>query len=594
MRKHLLTIALLTALTRFAIAQTTILNTPITFECRQQPLGHVLDIIAATGNFYFSYSGTLFNKDSLVTLPAQTRSVRQLLDLLFHGRFQYLEDGRYLILLPATNKTAQALSEDRRYLISGTILDERTGQPLIDVSVYDPAELAATMSKKDGRFSVRIKNKGKPIVLAISKQAYIDTIIQLPPGASRDLTISISPDAFPPKALLLSTQPDWSDDSIHIEYPGDSLNITFKNLIPGVETTRFARIVLSYRLRVQSLNVKKLFVQRPIQLSFIPGWSTNGPLNSQVTNKFSINVIGGYEAGLKGVELGGAFNIDKNKVTGVQAAGVINVVGGPVYGVQLAGVCNKDLDSLHGFQAAGAINMAKTVNGMQLAVINTAKIVEGVQAGVINLADSIRGFQFGYFNHATQTKGVQWSLINHTRHLRGLQWGLINIADTSEGVSFGPINIIKHGGLHELSFYADELSPLNLAFRSGTRKAYGIIYGGVNPDDKRRVYYGGLGYGLQSSISHALAIRTEFTVGALSPFNLHNFTSNGIWRFNLDLHWQPAKNFAITFGPSLNLLDPNIVNGVPYNPLPDGYATTRIGAGHLTSWIGWHVAINLF
>jgi hypothetical protein len=312
-----------------------------------------------------------------------------------------------------------------------------------------------------------------------------------------------------------------------------------------------------------------------------------------VTNKFSVNLIGGYEAGLMGVGLAGVFNIDKSKVSGVQAAGVINVVGGPVTGVQLAGVCNKDLDSVHGFQAAGVINTAKTITGMQLAVINTAKVVEGAEVGIINLADSIHGLQFGYINHSKQVKGVQWSLINHTRHLRGMQWGLLNIADTSEGLSFGPVNIIKHGGLRELSLYADELSPFNLAFHSGTRRFYGIVYAGVNPGEQRRVYYSGLGYGVQFPLTPSLAIRSEFTVGFLSPLNLHNFNNNNIWRFNLDLHWQTTKSFAVSFGPSFNLLNRNIVNGVLYNPLPDNYPTTRVGEGHLSGWIGWHVAVNL-
>jgi hypothetical protein len=567
MRKHCLVTALsLTLLTGFATAQRSILNTRVTFEFRQQPLGRVLEMISTTGDFNFSYTGTLFNKDSLVTLPAQTRSVHQLLDSLFHGRVQYLEDGRYLILLPAINKTTQSLPEekDRRFVISGTILDQRTGQPLIDVSVYDPEELSATMSKSDGSFIVRIKNKGRPVILAVSKEAYIDTIVQLRSGSNRDLTISISPDAFPPKALLLSAHPYWSNDSIRVEYPIDSFTTT-RNLVPGVETTGFARILLSYRLRMQSYNLNKIFVTRPVQLSFIPGWSTNGPLNSQVTNKVSINVIGGYEAGLHGVELGGVFNIDKKNLTGVQAAGVVNVVGGPIIGAQLAGVCNKDLDTVYGIQAAGVINLAKTVRG--------------IQAAPINHTNSMHGFQYG--------------IINHTHLLKGVQFGIINIADSSRGISFGPINLSKNG-LHELSFYADELSPFNLAFRSG-HILYSILYAGVNPGTQRRSYYYGYGYGIQCPITHNLAIRPEFTAGVLSPLSLHHFDdNNGIFRFNLDLHWKPAKNFAISFGPSANFYFTDksyYVGGTRYEPVPHSFLlknTTDRG------WIGWHVAVNLF
>ena len=567
-KRFLITALLILALARYTTAQTPILNTPITFEFRQQPLGHVLEIISTTGRFYFSYSGNLFNKDSLVTLPPQTTSVRQLLDLLFHGRLQYLEDGRYLILLPAANKTTQLPPEDRRYLISGAIFDRRTGEPLVNASVYDPAELSATMSKKDGRFAVRVKNKGWPIVLAVSKENYIDTIIQLPSGSNHELTINISPDAFPPKALLLSVHPH-NDDAVRIEYA--NIDTTGKNLVPGVEATGFGRLMLSYRLRMQSLNLNKVFVRRPVQLSLVPGLSTNGPLNSQVTNKFSVNLIGGFSAGLAGIELGGVFNIDKKSVTGLQAAGVVNVAGDSVKGVQLAGAINKDLDSVRGLQAAGVANAAKQIKGVQL-------------AGVYNGADKVYGFQAA-------------AVINRTHHLKGVQIGVINIADTSEGVSIGLLNITHHG-LHELSVYADEWSPINLAFRSGTPKLYTILFAGMNPDHDRRSYYYGYGLGHQFTFTPKLSLRPELSVMQLSPVNWQNFGHGAfLARFNIDFHWHPTKNFGLSAGPSFTLYNPQkdyYVGNLLYEPLPHGYSTFHFTKSDALGWIGWRIAVDLF
>jgi hypothetical protein len=556
-----------------ASAQSSILNTPVTIECKQQPLGRVLELIAANGKFYFSYAGNLLNKDSLVTLPRQTRTVRDLLQLLFGGRLQPLEEGHYLILLPAPNKTPQSAADDRRYIISGTILDQRTGGPLADVSIYDPEALSATMSKKDGSFAVRIKNKGGPIVLAVSKEAYIDTIIQLPESSGRDLTISISPDAFPPKALLLSSRSYSFNDSIHIVWQDDSIDAAGrKDLVPGVETTALGRALLSYRLRMQSLNLQKVFVRRPVQLSLVPGLSTNGPLNSQVTNKFSVNLIGGYSAGLDGLELSGAFNIDKKSVKGVQVAGVVNIVGDSVHGVQLAGVANKDLYSeVRGLQAAGGANSAKSIKGVQL-------------AGIYNDAGSVDGFQAA-------------GLINRTRHLKGVQLGVINIADTSEGLSIGLINLVHHG-LHELSVYADEWSPLNIAFRSGTPGLYWIYFAGMNPDHDRRSYYYGYGLGHQFSFTPRLALRPELSILRLSPADWHNFDHGAfLARLNIDLHWQPVKGFGLSGGPSLTFYNPQrdyYVDGQLYEPLPHGYSTFHFANSNTAAWIGWRVAINLF
>ena len=578
MRKQLLILLLLTILMeslpgRLA-AQTSILNRTITFECRQEPLGHVLELISQAGNFYFSYASLLINKDSLITLPQQTKPIRQFLDQLFKGRLQYREDGRYLILLPAIDKnTSPPTAIDKRFIISGTILDQRSQTGIADVSIYDPEQLIATLSRKDGSFTIRVRNKDWPIILTVSKEAYLDTIIELQPGSTHDLTINISPDAFLSKALLLSPQNPSGNDSVRILWENDTLTSTAgkRNLVAGVETTGFARIVLSYHLRIQSINLKKYFVQRPIQLSLVPVLSTNGIMNSQVTNKFSVNLVGGYSAGLRGVELGGVFNIERKSVAGVQAAGVINVVGDSVKGVQLAGVCNKDLDSVRGVQAAGVANSAKEIRGLQI-------------ASIYNYADKVYGVQDAGF-------------INYTRHLHGLQLGLINIADTSDGISIGLLSIVKHG-LHEISFYADEWSPLNIAFRSGTPAFYSILLAGLNPTTERRSYYYGFGLGHQQRLGKTLSIRTELTAANVSPVNLHNFDNNNmVYHFNLDLHWQPAKNFGISAGPSFASYVPEkdyYINGQLYHPLPQGYSTHRMGEGRALGWIGWRFSVNLF
>ncbi len=291
------------------------------------------------------------------------------------------------------------------------------------------------------------------------------------------------------------------------------------------------------------------------QLSLTPGLSTSGARNSRSTNKFSINLVGGCSAGLKGFELGGIFNIDKKNVSGLQVAGVINIAG----------------DSVHGMQAAGFANTAKYIHGLQFAEV---------------------------YNYAGTVNGMQWSpFINRTRHLKGVQYGLINIADTSQGVSIGVLNFIRHG-IHELSFYADELSPYNLAFRSGTRGLYGILYTGLNPDREHGSYYFGVGWGHQSHVSSQLAIRYEFSLAEIFPTTPHRFNeSSALLRFNVDLHWQMAKNIAVSLGPSFNLYDIDnsyFVDGIRYQPLPYGYPTRLMGEGHGLGWIGWHVAIGLF
>ena len=314
------------------------------------------------------------------------------------------------------------------------------------------------------------------------------------------------------------------------------------------------KLILSFLVVLWS-TMSAGYAQRPVQLSFIPGWSTNGPLNAQEKNNFSINLIGGSAAGLDGVELGGVFNIDTRKVKGAQLAGVLNIVGDSVKGAQLAGVANT----------------AKRVKGAQL-------------AGVYNQADNVQGIQ---------AAGV----LNKTHHLKGIQLGVINIADTSDGVSIGLINIIHHG-MHELSVYADEWSPLNVAFRSGNPKFYGILFVGLNPDHNRRSYYYGYGLGHAFTFTPHLSLRPELSVMQVSPVDWGNFDKGTfLTRFNLDIHWRPTKNFGVSAGPSFTFYNPqkNFYIGTHlYEPLPHGYSTFHFTHSNATGWIGWRVAVNLF
>src|SRR5690606_16099068 len=124
----------------------------------------------------------------------------------------------------------------------------------------------------------------------------------------------------------------------------DSVVVT-KN--SGIEKNWWSRIFVSSRQSVQSLNIDKYFVDMPLQTSLSPGCSTHCDVNSQVINKVSLNVLGGYTAGTDGVEIGGMFNIVRKDVRYVQLAGLFNNVGGEVEGVQMAGLFNNVLDTVN-------------------------------------------------------------------------------------------------------------------------------------------------------------------------------------------------------------------------------------------------------
>jgi hypothetical protein len=555
---------------------------------RQQRLDDALQTISKIGNFYFSYSSDLFKKDSLVSMTLEHKTVRQILDTLFRGRLEYKVNGNYIILRkappPPVTSPPPTGPENKKYIVKGIILDENTGEAVSQASVYDKQGLIATLSDSGGFFTIRLKNRSSPAALTVSKAFYEDTTVKIEPGVNQKITITVSPSSISKKMVTIGPEGYLPSDSIRVELDGAPVYLRQDPI--RVEMSGLGKLLLSSKLKIQSINLHKYFIQQPFQLSLVPGLGTQGILSPQITNKLSLNIIGGYTAGLNGVELGGVINIDKKKVEGFQAAGVANVAGGPVKGVQLAGSHNIVLDSVRGLQAAGIGNFNKgKLTGVQLAGImnKVSDSVEGMQAaGIINIAKR-------------QVKGLQLAgIVNITPRLKGVQIGLINIADTSEGYGIGLINIVKHG-MHEISLFSNEVSPLNIAYRSGNDKLYTILIAGYNPGNDRKSYLYGLGLGHRFHLGRTLSLNPELTNEQLIVDGWSNYKyTNFISKFSLDLRVRLGKYFSLSGGPSLAIysFDKKItVNGHNFSPVANNYGTWRI-SDKVTGWIGWRASIN--
>jgi hypothetical protein len=553
-----------------------LLDKTVSVEFNGQPLGKALEILGNKGKFYFSYNSAILKKDSLIDCSVQDKTIREILDMLFRGSIEYEESGNYIILHRAPMRSppvTRAPGSERKMYISGVILDGRTGEKVGWASVYDKQALIATLSNEQGDFILRIRTGKGSAALTVSKEFYEDTTVVIPLD-DRQITISISPAEMTASRIAESTEgllrPDPGKPGTSQDPGLTRINYNKKDPIQ-IEMTPLARLFLSYRLRIQSINLPKFIVNRPFQISFLPGLSSHGYLASQVVNNLSLNAVGGYTGGLKGVELGGVFNIDKKNVQGVQAAGLMNIVGGSARGLQMAGVHNTILDTLTGWQLAGVSNFA-------------GKEVRGIQAaGVVNID---RGEMRG-----TQISGV----FNYARKLSGVQIGLVNIADTSDGYSIGLINIVPHG-YHEFGIFADENSPFNFAFRSGNPKLYSILLAGFSPDATNRFYYYGLGLGHRFPFSRKLFLNSELYSEQLAPGNnLSIDHASSLSKLSMDLHWQLNKWLSVSAGPSLAIYYSDrsyIVNGQVFK-LP-GERYSGFASGDTRGWIGWHAGINFF
>ena len=585
-----------------------LLNQPVSMELNRQRLDHVLEILSNKGNFYFSYHSNIVKKDSLVTMASSTKTVKQWLELLLPDHYEFRESGNYIIIrktpVRLTVVTNKAAAEDKFYQVSGYVLDDGTGDWIPNASIYETSLLISTLTNTNGFFKLRFRQKNKKLYLTVSKEYYRDTSFVLDPGFNQQVTVTLMPrtsgeytiigpdDYFAPEELKLRVQ--QADSSI-VEYTytrTDSVK---------VEKTRMGGWLATSQQKIQGLNIRNFFATRPFQLSITPGLGTHGQLSPQVINHFSLNLFGGYNGGVDGVEIGGLFNIDKKSVRYFQSAGLFNIVGGYMHGFQVAGINNTVLDSVIGFQAAGVNNMVKgKMTGFQVGGVynHVTEEVNGVQVGGVgNFARrDVSGVQVaGVMNFSNRTlNGVQVSgVINYAKHVKGVQIGLINISDTSEGLGIGLINIVFKG-YHKLSFYSDELVNANAAFKTGSRRLYNILQAGMNFSDSNEVFTFGYGFGTELRMGKTFSLNPEFT---LQHLYLGSWDyANLLGKAKLNLNIRLGKYFSIFGGPVFNAYTSKQdvkFDGYRLVVPPSSYKTYNLGS-NVKGWLGWNAGINFF
>jgi hypothetical protein len=629
-----------------------ILGKNISINAQQQKLGKVLTAIEEQGHFKFSYNSTILPLDSLVDIRVDQLSLAETLDQLFKQRYVYKEAYNFIIIRYAPFQLSlivqESVGNQDQYVITGKVVDEQSGKPLANASVYEKNLLASTLTDADGHFSLKLKKISQTLAITISKVNY------------KDLTSFFLPEI----AVYKNEKNKYSSDYI-------------ADADAAVEKTFLGRLLITPKQNVQSANLAGFIARAPAQVSLAPGLSSHGALSGQVINKFSFNITGDYNAGADGIEIGLFYNIDKKDVRFLQVSGVFNLVGGQLSGIQISGFHNDVLknatglqvsvgynqvreqfkglqigglinvvrqnvrglqlgtgynliqSSLNGVQLGGLYNRVKAnLNGLQVAVgynetheklkglqiaglfNNVNKDLDGLQiaVGYNRTKNQLKSAQIGAFNSVGQLRGLQLAvlgniahrsvnglqlggLFNYTRKLKGVQIGLFNVADTSSGYSIGLINWVKNG-YHQISLSTNESFPFNVALKTGSRQLYTALLYSANLSPNHQLTAIGIGFGRDFKLGPSLSLQPEINSryvyqGDWSYKNILNRVElNVAYRFN---RW-----LAIHAGPAFNMY-----YSAQKQPLMDydfiGHQSSSFTMGQKTrGWLGWNLGLSLF
>ncbi|WP_158606021.1 STN and carboxypeptidase regulatory-like domain-containing protein [Taibaiella sp. KBW10] len=573
------------------------------------PLHDVLAKMEQEGKFYFSYNSDIINGSQKVTIDKQQQSIENILNELLGDQYKYQVMDNHIIIKTAISQGI---------IVTGRLVEAESGLPIEFASIYEKSVLSGTMSDANGNFKLHIRQPLANYELVISKLSYEDTVLKVTKS-------------FNGKAPITLKKTFYTLDSVDVV---------------GIQNHWLASRLLSTKTKVNSVNLNSFFGKQPFQFSVLPGISSKSRLNSQIVNKFSFNLLGGYSAGVDGFEFGTVFNIVQKDMRYVQLSGLFNIVGRDMEGVQIAGVYNYVKREVKGVQVSGVFNAAHAaVTGVQASgfanwnegdirgiqftgVLNKSNRVKGIQAsgfanwnkkdmngvqfaGVLNKNEQISGTQFAGFANYTSgnTEGAQIagavnytrnkmqgsqiaSLFNYARVIAGTQIGVVNIADSSEGLSIGFINIILKGK-HSFNINTNEWQSLSASYKSGSDRLYNIFQIGGTLRANHKLLSIGYGFGNESRIGKKSALLNELIIHTVYAGNWND--QNILTRYQLMYQYKLRPKFKLYAGPAFSLLvfeNKNTYSG--FGRIQEtNYPSFNLG-NRVNCWLGWTVGVSIF
>lgn len=560
-------------------AQVPILERNISLKANNDKLSEVLDLIAKEGGFNFAYPSNLIDVNRRIDFTITDRPVRDVLKQLFGTSLSYKVRGQYVILQKNTLETRQT-----HFFLSGYVVDPREGIKLPDASIYEKNSLVSTISNQYGFYKIKLSTNSFPIRLSISKPGYEPEIVLIKNAQNDYQNIELrrikKPFVFEPTIednsmekmeafknnvqvierpmVLENPRPAFLDQIDELE---SSIVIESDSIQESSNWDKFRKRIETFFVRrsqrINAININDS-LNRTFQVSLLPFLGTNRLLSGSIENDFSLNILMGFSAGVRKVEIGGLFNGVRHNVTGFQLAGVGNIVGGELLGVQISSVFNLTEAIQRGVQLSFGVNVVTQVSN-------------GWQVGLINFANEVQG--------------------------KGHQIGLINISEFSETTPIGLLSFVSSSdGYKRLELSIDENQTGSFIFKTGVKNFYNILAIGYNFLRANEVFSAGYGVGRAYELKNAWMFNTDITTNVMVEYN--DFTPNvgNLWRLDFSFEKQISRNAAITFGPSVKALLLSSYNaaswkGKPFTqmpPYPPLYSTQVS-----TFWLGFQMGLRI-
>jgi len=611
-----------------------VLEHRVTVVVSNQPVENVLTSVSKQAGLVFSYSPTAVGVHNTVSLNITNKPVKMVLNALFHDDVTYKAKGNYVILRKNSVRNQQTKK------LEGYVYDKKSGAKLTEASVYDKKLGVAAITDQYGYFSLKVPANKSLTDVHISKRGYGDTLLLADADKAKDI-IEVdlqANDTLAPKkkhgAAWRSIIPSWlipKQLKIHSRNLTDSVFRKVQiSLMPLVSTNALlsgntgndvalnATVGYAYSVRKATFAGLLNIIRTNAGVCQLAGI---GNLTGGTSTGFQGAGILNYSDTVKGVQCAGVVNIASSAAP-IQLAGIVNITRKS--NVQLSGLLNKaqqnemmqmagllNVASESPLQVAGLYNRARTKVGVQVAgllnrsakadmqfsgLMNQADSV-GVQVtGLVNTADTATVQLSGCVNTATEATVQVSSFINRARKVKTLQLGVINLSDSCSGVPVGVFSYCK-SGYHKLEVSYNEMSFVNLSFRTGVKFLHTIFAAGVATNNSAGLYTCGFGLGLSFGNPNKWLMDIDLSSHKFFTSRYVDYSGHQS-RLYVGVDRKVYKKMSIALGVSYNVLISDIQSNhyEDYQHLAPYTLTTQTSSGGrlLQTWVGATAALRFF
>lgn len=497
----------------------------LNLSINKQPIHELFAQIEQQSHLNFSFNTELINRDSIVSYQANKQTIEKVISQVFSDRIEAKVIGNHIVLIEnrrKEKKKIKTIPQHQNITYTAYIINARNKLPVINASIYDISSRESILSDSLGRFEITCTDNRILRNYNIAKGSFNDTIISINFKTTGSQIIKLFPiedDILPMKTKEVKY--------INSQEKSDFL----LGMVPqeGLQT---------------SLNLNNIYEKRFAQVSFIPIVGTNMTSSGIIENNVSLNILGGYNGAVKGIEIGGLINIIDKNIVGLQVGGLTNLVAGETKGLQVAGIFNKTKGSVQGLQVGGIFNLSTAqVKGLQvggianwssdgtvgsqiagICNINTGKILGLQVGGISNFSkDAVIGLQAaGIANSGLQkTIGLQVAgIYSQSGGIDGLQVAGINNLSTKKTngaqiASISNISKTKMNGLQVALFnYAKVNNGLQMGLINLSDTANGVSIGLINL--VRRGYHA-----IELTANEVLYTNLSFKLGSQHFYNIY-------------------------------------------------------------------------